>query len=248
MTSLSDRWSTVTISGHDVDIFEPSDPQAGRAVLFLHGHAGTTLNGNEVWSTELNQHGLRCVCPHGGRSWWTTNLCEDFSPEQSPLDFLSNDLTEWLASEWQVESPNLAVTGVSMGGQGALQLCYRNARQFPIVAAVSPIIDFHRLWGRGMPLDGMFEDAETARQETVILHLHPMNWPRHQLLLCDPADGDWFEGVDRLAGKMSSSGILFESYFETSAGGHGWDYFNTVAPKVVTFLAESLQKEAFRIV
>lgn len=248
MTSLLERWSTVSIGGHDVDLFEPAESHAGRAVLFLHGHAGTTLKGNDVWSAELDRHGLRCVCPHGARSWWTSVICEEFSSDQSPLEFLAGELTEWIAAEWQVAPPHIAVTGVSMGGQGALQLCYRNARQFPIVAAVSPIIDFHRLWGRGLPLDTIFEDEEAARQETVILHLHPMNWPRHQLLLCDPADVDWFEGVERLAGKMSSSGILFESDFETSNGGHCWDYFNAVAPEVVGFLADAFQKEEFRIV
>lgn len=248
MNSFADRWCTVTINGHDADVFEPSSPQAGQAVVFLHGHAGTTLKNNDVWSAELEQRGLRCVCPHGERSWWTTQVCSEFSDDQSPLDYLTEDLTEWVSSEWNTEPPGIAVTGVSMGGQGALQLTYRNARQFPIVAAVSPIIDFHRLWGRGLPLDEIFPDEEAARQETVILHLHPMNWPRHQLLLCDPTDRDWLEGVQRLAGKMSSSGILFESDFETTGGGHSWDYFNAVAPKVIAFLADAFQKEAFRIV
>ncbi|MFP6766405.1 MAG: alpha/beta fold hydrolase [Planctomycetaceae bacterium] len=247
MNSFSSHWSVASISGHEADIFEPSQPHEGRAVVFLHGHAGTTLRDNAAWSTELERRGLRCVCPRGGRSWWTPQLCEEFSTDQTPLDFLAQDLLQWLAAEWQVEPPAVAVTGVSMGGQGALQLCYRHARLFPVVAAVSPIIDFHRLVGRGLPLDQMFEDEEAARQETVILHLHPMNWPRHQLLLCDPADQDWFAGVDRLAGKMSSSGIPFESDFETSAGGHSWQYFNAVAAAVVEFLADALQKEEFRI-
>jgi S-formylglutathione hydrolase FrmB len=74
-----------------------------------------------------------------------------------------------------------------------------------------------------------------------------MNWPRHQLLLCDPDDDDWLDGVERLAGKMSSSGILFESDFETRGGGHSWDYFNAVAPKVIDFLVQAFQKEEFRI-
>ena len=248
MNAFSSHWSVVSINGHEADIFEPSQPHAGRAVVFLHGHAGTTLRENGAWSTQLERRGLRCVCPHGGRSWWTTRNCGEFSADQSPLDFLAQDLVQWIAAHWQVEPPAVAVTGVSMGGQGALQLCYRHARQFPVVAAVSPIIDFHRLVGRGLPLDEMFEDAEAARQETVILHLHPMNWPRHQLLLCDPADQDWFAGVDRLAGKMASSGVPFESDFETSSGGHSWDYFDAVAESVVGFLADRLQQEEMRIV
>ena len=73
-----------------------------------------------------------------------------------------------------------------MGGQGALQLGYRYARQFPIVVAISPKVDFETWWGHDTSLDTLFSDREAARQRTAILQLHPLNYPKHQLLLCDP--------------------------------------------------------------
>ena len=67
----------------------------------------------------------------------------------------------------------MGLTGISMGGQGVLQLAYRHPRTFPVVAALAPAIDFHQWYGRGLPLDEMFDSREAARQATALLQIHP---------------------------------------------------------------------------
>jgi pimeloyl-ACP methyl ester carboxylesterase len=244
---IAGAWSQVQIAAKPADVYEPRGPVAdGRAVLHLHGHGLTTLKDNPVFSAELERHGLRVVCPHGQRSWWTDVVCREFDPEVAPLRFLREAVVPWIAERWDVRPPGIGLTGISMGGQGALQLAYRHAREFPVVAAISPAVDFHNWHGRGLPLDEMFPDREAARQATVILQLHPLSWPRHQLIVCDPADAEWFEGTERLAMKLSASGIPFESDFTTSRGGHTWDYFNAMAAPVLGFVAEGLDLESRR--
>jgi S-formylglutathione hydrolase len=128
-----------------------------------------------------------------------------------------------------------------------MRLAYRYPQEFPVVAALAPAIDFHNWFGRGLPLDEMYSSAEEARQDTATLLLHPLNWPRHQLLMCDPTDVEWLEGAERLASKLYSTGIPFESDFATSHGGHSWDYFDYVAPRVVQFLRDRLEQEQRRL-
>ena len=111
------------------------------------------------------------------------------------------------------------------------------------MAVISPAVDFHNWYGQGLPLDEMYPNREAARQQTVTLQLNPLNWPRHQLLVCDPTDAEWFEGVERLAMKLSSIGIPFESDFKTSHGGHSWDYFDRMARPVLEFVANRLERE-----
>jgi hypothetical protein len=53
----------------------------------------------------------------------------------------------------------------------------------------------------------MFASPEDARQETAILKIHPLNWPKHQFVVCDPRDEYWFESAERLSLKLHSSGI-----------------------------------------
>jgi S-formylglutathione hydrolase FrmB len=100
----------------------------------------------------------------------------------------------------------------------------------------------------GLPLDDMFPDAEAVRQQTAVVQVQGLNWPKQQWLACDPADRDCFPGCERLASKLRSSGIPFESDFTTSHGGHSWDYFNHQAARAVQFLADGLETESRRLV
>lgn len=242
-------WRRLEIGGKPADLFEPSRPSAhGFTVLFLHGHGEITLRENVAYSTELDRHGLRCLCPAGRRSWWGDRVCREFDPELTPHRYLQERVLGWLEANGGAAPPGIALLGVSMGGQGVLKLAYREPQKFPVVAALAPAIDFHLWHGRGYPLDEMYDSAEQARQDTATVLIHPLNWPRHQWLGCDPGDAEWFEGVERLASKLSSTGIPFESDFETRAGGHSWDYFNRQAPTVIEFLARGLEKERLRVV
>ncbi len=248
MTNIAGTWSTVTIAGKQADVYDPAKPSPdGLAVLHLHGHGLTTLRDNPVFSAALERHGLPAICPHGQRSWWTDVVCEEFDAGMTPLDFLSEQIIPFITERWNVVSPGIGLTGISMGGQGVLQLAYRQARKFPVVAAISPAVDFHNWHGQGLPLDEMFANREAARQATATLQIHPLDWPRHQLLVCDPDDIDWFEGVERLSMKLSSSGIPFDLDIETRAGGHSWDYFHHMADRVIDFVADRLQRVARRI-
>lgn len=240
-------WRQITITGKTADIFEPTVPRPGAGVvIFLHGHGLITLKGNETYTALLEKSGLCCICPHGKRSWWGDVVCAEFDPSLSPATFIRENVREWISANWGASSP-IALFGVSMGGQGAIKLAYHHPAEFPIVVALSPAIDFHNWYGRGLPLDELYPSAEAARQDTATLQLHPMNWPRHQFLLCDPVDSEWIDGVERLASKLSSTGIPFESDFKTGRGGHTWTYFNHMAPRVMTYIAESLEKERQRL-
>lgn len=248
VSKIEGTWQQVEIDGKKADVYEPHAPaNPSRAVLHLHGHGLTTLTGNPAYSAEFERYGLRAVCPHGGRSWWLDLISSEFDPHITPQQFLTQHVVQYIAQRWGVAPSAIGLMGISMGGQGALQLAYRRPREFPVVAVISPAIDFQNLYGRGLPLDQMFANREAARQHTATLQINPLNWPRHQLIACDPRDIDCFEGVERLAMKLSATGIPFESDLETSHGGHGWDYFNAMAPKAVEFIATRLDQESRRI-
>lgn len=241
--STSNTWHTEDVAGRTVEIFTPSTSSAPEAcVIFLHGHGRIMLSENETYTSLFQSHNLCAVCPDGGQSWWLDRVSTDFDNATSPQDWILENLLPFIESRWSINPPSIALLGVSMGGQGALQLSYRHANKFPVVAAISPAVDFHQLYGSGLPLDEMFENAEDARQATVVLNLHPLAWPRHQWFCCDPNDADWFDGCARLGMKLSSSGVLHERDLATSAGGHSWEYFNHVAPQAVGHIAKCLKQ------
>lgn len=229
------------MSEKPVDVFELDSNEPPRAiVVFLHGYDGMTLRDNPAYTEMLNSHRLACVCPIGPECCWTDRIYAPFDPRISPVDFLFQQVPAYCRARWNLDVAKIGLTGVEMGGQGALQLAYRHARQFSVVAAISPKVDFETWYGHGTTLDVIFNDRESARQATAILHVHPLNWPKHQLLLCDPADVYCFDGVVTLSSKLSSTGIPFETDFVSTHGGFGWSYANAMAKPVVEFLSKSL--------
>jgi len=241
-------WQQVEIAGKRADLLVPRERSpTNSAVIFLHGHGRITLKDNVAYTSHLEKLGLACVCPHGERSWWGEQICREFDSQISPAEYLREHLLPWMKEQLESEPPAIALVGVDMGGQGALRLAYRDPGLFPIVVALSPTIDIQYWYGRGLPLDEIYPTAEAARQDTATLLLHPLNWPRHQLLMCDPDDAEWFDSAQRLGSKLYSTGIPFERDFETRHGGHSWDYFNHVAPHALQFVRERLDQEARRL-
>lgn len=242
-------WTETTIAGHPCDVFEPAERNPhGYVVLYLHGVHLQRLTDKQPFIDQFERFGLPVVAPMTGRSWWTDRLCPDFDPHITAEQHILQNVLPWIGEHWRTAPPRIALLGTSMGGQGALRLAYKYPGTFPIVAAISPAIDFQYRWDDGDEvLQEMYPDPESARQETALLYIHPLNWPRNQFFCCDPEDVRWWDSADRLRMKLASLGIPFEADLETRAGGHGFTYYNHMAQRAVEFLADRLEQERRRL-
>jgi S-formylglutathione hydrolase len=133
-----------------------------------------------------------------------------------------------------------------MGGQGALRLAFRHPDTFPVVAAVAPAIDYQHAWEAGDDeLRSMYTSAESARQDTAILHVHPLYWPRNIWFSADPIGGAWFDSADRLHMKLFSLGIPHEYCAGDIDGGSHAEPEPLL--RAIHFAAERLEKERLRM-
>lgn len=246
---LAGDWSQLEIAGHTCHTYVPPQPsEHGYTVLYMHGrYQGVPMERPRMMH-HFDRYGLRVIAPLTRRSWWSDRICLDFDPEITAVDYLLNHIMPFLEHEWNCVPPRIALMGASMGGQGALRLSYQNPNTFPVVAAFFPSIDYQiRIEEGDKILSQMYRDAEAARQDTATLHIHPLNWPRHQFFCCDPADMRWHDSNDRLRMKLFSLGVPHECDLETSAGGHTWEYVENMAERVVGFVAERLEQERLRV-
>ena len=246
---MAGTWSEISLDGHLCDIFEPSTPSArNQVVIYLHGvHLGR-LHDKTVFTDLFERNGLRVICPMTQRSWWTDRSCSEFSEEYTAEQFLLRFVLPEIADRWSAKPPQIALLGTSMGGQGALRFSYKYPDLFPVVSAISPAIDYQlRMHDGDEVLAAMYEDPEAARQDTALLHIHPLNWPRHQFFCCDPTDKTWFASADRLHMKLYSLGVPHSHDLETSAGGHSFDYYASMAPRAISFIADALEQEYVRL-
>lgn len=247
------NWTQETVGGHPCDVYMPPTVNPhGYVVLFLHGvHLGRLVE-NAAYCREFDKHGLPVVGPMTARSWWTNRICPEFDPQITAERHVLDRVLPFIQERFPTSGVGgkIALLGTSMGGQGALRFAFKYPQKFPIAAGVSPAIDYQiRYYDDGeVTIPQMYDDPEQARQDTATLHVHPLNWPRNIWFCSDPADERWHESAQRLHMKLYSLGIMHEHDLTTSAGGHGWDYYNHMAPKAVGFIAERLEQERRRVV
>lgn len=248
MSSDLGTWSEVTVGGHPCDVYEPPRRnEHGFVVIYLHGVHLNRLVDKTAFIEQFARHGLPVVAPLTGRSWWTDRICHEFDQQLTAERHLLDNVLPYIERRWETNNRQVALLGTSMGGQGALRIAYKHPDRFPVVAAISPAIDFQTRFDEDKVIQQMYSDAEAVRQDTATLHIHPLNWPRHQFFSCDPTDYRWWESADRLRMKLYSLGVPHECDLETSGGGHGFDYYSIMAERAVSFIAERLDQERRRL-
>jgi S-formylglutathione hydrolase len=131
-----------------------------------------------------------------------------------------------------------------MGGQGALRLSFQHPKLFPVVAAIAPSIEYDQLYGRGLPIDEMYDSKEQCRQDTALLHVHPAHYPPYIFFCANPKDPVWYRGSDRLHEKLGALGIphTCDLTTRTESG-----YADSQAGPALRFLTAGLEQEGRRL-
>ena len=260
-------WESLEIEGKPCRVYKPRQPHPlGWTVVALHdrpqnGQAGAELEA-PVLTQSFETHGLLVIAPTTGLSWWADKVVPAFDQELTPEQFVCKIVLPWIGQTFgkgtehadsSAPSPprRLALFGIGMGGQGALRIAYKHPNDFPVVAAIQPDLDYQRhiLTGDTV-LYELYGDVERARQDTALLHIHPLNWPRHQFFCCDPDDWPIFESVDRLRMKLGSIGVPFECDTNKPRAflGIRKPYLKHAASIAFQFMMERLEKERLRMV
>jgi S-formylglutathione hydrolase FrmB len=251
MTSAAGTWTRIELASHLCRLYEPPAPSPHNyTIIYLHCSEAASLRGYPEFVEQLDRHGLRVIEPVTGRSWWTDRIWPEFDAAISAEAYVLNHVVPFVAERWNSRPPQLALLGISMGGQGALRMAYKYPSLFPTVAAISPAVDFQKRIDEGVDpgLESMYGDSEAARQDTALLYIHPLNWPRNQFFCCDPTDIRWHDSAERLRMKLASLGVPFECDLETEAGGHSFQYACHMSERAVGFIAARLEQERRRVV
>jgi S-formylglutathione hydrolase len=245
---MNGTWNLVELAGKPAEVYDlagASSPRFG--ILYLHGYGLKTLRDELAFTRLFDELGLACVCPHGQHSWWADRICAEFDPVVTPERHLRENVLPFFEQRWGLAPRAVGLLGISMGGQGALRLAFKYPDVFGVVAALSPAIEYHEVYGRGEPLDEMYDSKEQCRQDTAPMHVHPSHFPPHVFFCIDPTDRDWYRGCDRLHEKLNALGVPHECDLTTQAGGHTWDYYNHMAARAVRFIHAGLEQQSRRL-
>ncbi|MGJ8680575.1 alpha/beta hydrolase [Paraglaciecola sp.] len=244
------RKNTVTYTLHsdnldrrqDVTVYNPYSQATDLPIIvLLHGVYGNNwvwmdLGGAHQVYESLRKQGLSefvLVMPSDGGIWEGSAylpLEEQGNFEQwimqDVIETVTNDLTS------VSEKSNLYITGLSMGGYGALRLGAKYAKQFSGISAHSSITQLSDL---SLFTDKPLTAYQTADiNESDILYWCDKNKKHLPPLRLDCGVSDELIESNRALVKNLNQAKINHQYQEMS-GGHEWPYWNTHLVKTLEF-------------
>ncbi len=198
-------------------------------VYLLHGYSGNYADWvkkvPEV-SALADKYNMIIVCPDGGFSSWYWNSPADKSYQYEM--YVSEELVKWVDGKYKtIANPKgRAITGLSMGGHGALYLGMRHQDVYGAAGSMSGGVDirpFPKNWDMSKRLGTYAEEPKRWEEHTVMNQLHLLTGGSLALVI-DCGTEDFFFGVnEKLHAELSYRNIPHD--YLVRPGAHNWVYW-----------------------
>ncbi|MDE7152891.1 MAG: esterase family protein [Muribaculaceae bacterium] len=224
-----------------------TDPEAKfPTVYLLNGYSGdykTYIERMPRIKDAANQYGMILVMPDGRDSWYWDSPVD---PSMQMESFFINDLVPYIDATYPTipSADKRAISGLSMGGHGALWLGLRHPDVFKSVASMSGGVDirpFPKNWKMAKRLGTKAENPEVWEQHTVI-NLVPGLKNGEQNILFDCGKDDFFAEVNNnLHKELDKNGIDHD--YIVRPGKHTIQYWRNSVLYHLLFFNEAFIKE-----
>lgn len=222
----------------------PDNKKPESVLYLLHGHSGsynswikTAPHIQEL----VDRYGYMVVCPDGGyNSWYWDTADEGYQYET----YITKELIPFIEQQYQVGSDraNRAITGLSMGGHGALYLAFRHQNLFAFAGSTSGGVDirpFPDNWSMKKHLGEYHEKPEVWNAHTVMELTHLLK-PNSLRLFIDCGTEDFFFEVNnKLHEKLTYMNV--PHHYLTMPGKHNGQYWARSIDFQMAFFAQCFQ-------
>ncbi|MBD5246057.1 MAG: esterase family protein [Barnesiella sp.] len=216
-------------------------------VYLLNGYSGDYKNFIERvprLKEAANHYNMVVVMPDGRDSWYWDSPID---PSMQMESFFVEDLIPYIDANYPtLATPEKrAISGLSMGGHGALWLGMRHPEIFKNMASMSGGVDirpFPKNWKMAKRLGKKEENPEVWEQHTVI-NLVPTLKNGEQNILFDCGKDDFFAEVNNnLHAELDKHGIDHD--YIVRPGNHSWPYWRNSLLYHLLFFNEAFNSEA----
>lgn len=218
-----------------------TDPATPRPVIYLlHGYGGNHLTWLDI-KPELpaiaDREGILFVCPDGANSWYMDSPA---CPSSRYETFVTDELIPCVDSRYSVirDRCGRAVTGLSMGGFGAMTLAMKHKDLFGAAGSTSGGLDirpFPRNWELNRLLGEQHEHPDLWEAFTPV-NLIPRLEDGDLCIVIDCGYSDFFLEVNEaFHRKLLEHGIAHDFYLRP--GSHDHDYWRTSIDYQILFFS-----------
>ncbi len=215
-------------------------------LYLLHGYSGSYM----TWQRDVTDlrpladaYGMIIACPDGENSWYWDSPLDASSQFET---FVSQEFPDWIDAHYRTipSREGRAVTGLSMGGHGALWTALRHKDRFGAAGSTSGGVDIRP-----------FPDSWEMKKQLGELKQHPERWDAHTVinqvdelsdgelaLVIDCGYQDFFYQVNvNLHEKLMQRGVSHD--FLTRPGEHNSAYWSNSLPYQVLFFHRYFQRQ-----
>lgn len=186
------------------------------------------------------------VCPDGRDSWyWDSPVVK----EQKMESFITKDIVKFIDDTLRTipDRDHRAITGLSMGGHGALWLAMRHRDLFGSAGSMSGGVDitqpkFHNSWKMKRWL-GEYDANPQRWADHTVINLVPTLNPGELNLIVSCGEDDFFYAVNNALDKALTDRGIDHVYSTTPGYGHSWSYWNMTLPTHLEFFKKQFYGE-----
>lgn len=172
-------------------------------LYLLHGSGGnyaSLINIMPVIKTLSDNYNIIIICPDGGgRSWYFDSPVDPLFKYET---YVSRELVDWIDNHYKtIKNRNgRAITGISMGGHGALYLAFKHQDLYGAAGSIMGGVDFRPFpdeWDLKYRLGPQSEYPENWDKNTVISQISKLS-PNSIKFMFDCGTEDFF--IPQIAG------------------------------------------------
>lgn len=210
-----------------------NDAQATRypVLYLLHGAYGCYSDWSKKTDLNLlaNEFGVIIVCPDGQDSWYFDSPID---PMMQFETYVSKELVEYIDSHYRTHANRYmrAITGLSMGGHGALFLAWRHPDVFWSCGSMSGNMDITQYPDSWHIKDRLGEQAaypQRWRDHAVCNQVDRLKnstlTPAQNIIIDDGLNDIFIKNNIALHDQLVAAGIDHD--FTVRPGRHSWDYW-----------------------
>lgn len=215
------------------------------AIYLLHGYGGnakTWIGIKPNLPQIADEKGIIFVCPDGKNSWyWDSPVNPSFRYET----FISSELVKYIDEHYKTiaDRKGRAITGLSMGGHGAMWNAIRHKDMFGASGSTSGGMDirpFPKNWDMSKQLGEYESNKEVWDNHTVINQIDKIE-NGDLAIIVDCGEGDFFLNVNKdLHNRLLEKKIDHD--FITRPGGHTGQYWNNSIDYQILFFDKFFKK------
>lgn len=214
-------------------------------VYLLHGYGGDYRN----WSkhadlgSAADEFGFILVCPDGGKSSWY--LDSPIDPRSQYESFITEELVLWIDSHYHTipDRKGRVITGLSMGGHGALFLAIRHPDIYRAVGSMSGGVDLTystKKWELAQRL-GSYESFPERWHDNSVVNMVDQLVNKDLAIVVDCGVDDFFIEINRKLHKKLLDSKVPHDYYERP-GRHNWDYWVNALSYHLLFFEKTFER------